>query len=65
MKANILLSILFISMVSLGQTYSYSEKRVLVPVQIANRNEYKTLKTYVRNYRFVIQKENKSKLSRY
>ena len=50
-----LLLLIFVSSVTLGQTYSYSKKKVIVSVQTSNGNEYRTLNTYQGPYKFVFQ----------
>lgn len=58
LKINILILLIFISQDSFGQTYSYSKKTVMVSVQTANGNEYKTLNIYQGPYRFVFENTN-------
>jgi hypothetical protein len=58
MKKISLIFLLFISLVSFGQTYSYSKKTVKVSIQTANGNEYRTLNTYQGPYRFVFENTN-------
>lgn len=55
MKTKMLLILFIISGGCFGQTYSYAKKTVMVSVQTANGNEYRTLDTYQGPYQFVFE----------
>lgn len=58
LKTSVLIIIMIISQDAFGQTYSYSKKTVMVSVQTATGNEYRTLNTYQGPYRFVFENAN-------